>query len=187
MPDDQHDATQPPPSSLSVARSIDGVPPWGRVLLARVWRGINIDTARAMSGSKVSRYLIRHLATRCPHWGDMLTEAEAGTLADCPVLPDDLTRAFALEEEQRRHDLAMEADAKYAAPYLRLGMEALGRVGRPAMINNVVQVGVESAGQHSARLYQEYMTRRATETETHIVEGQVAGSDDTAPSAPQEE
>ena len=137
--------------SAVVAHPMDGTPPWARLLLYRVWRGIPIDDARAMDGSKVSKYLLSTCSNRFPAWHAALMDAQAGALVDCPVLPDDITRAWALDEEQRRHDLAMTASEKYAHPYLRLGMEAGGRVGSQAnsapaanaiQINIVVQAAV---------------------------------------------
>ena len=140
-----------PPSypTDAAAHPMDGVPPWARLLLYRVWRGVPLNDARTMDGSKVSEYMVRTLGIQRPNWRLALDDAQRGALLDCPVLPDDVTRAWALDEEQRRHDLAMSASEKYAAPYLKMGMDAIGRgprgadaTGTPSAQQTIVQLQV---------------------------------------------
>ena len=136
-------------AQAATAHPMDGTPPWARLLLYRVWRGIPIDDARTMEGTKVSKYLLSTCSNAFPAWRAALAEAQAGALMDCPVLPDDITRAYALEEEQRRHDLAMTASEKYAHPYLRLGMEVGGRVGaqsQGAQAQQAIQINIVVQG-----------------------------------------
>ena len=76
-------------------------------------------------------------------WYTDLMDAQNGVQSGRVVLDDlDLARANALDEELRRHELAMVADPKYAHPYMRLGAEIRGRIGGAASLSLTVPVQV---------------------------------------------
>ena len=108
-------------------------PDWAIILLGRVQHGEPIENARCRRGSLVSRDTISRYGHMDPDWFTQLMDAQDGIAQGTTVSDLDIARANAYAEEERRHDLAMDAkrDAD-AISAMRLGKESIGRVGQGA-------------------------------------------------------
>ena len=129
-------------------------PDWAIILLTRVRRGTRIEDARKQRGSLVSTDTLQRYGRMDPEWFADLMDAQEGIRTE-RVLIDDLAhaKATALDEEARRHDLAMGAvderpvRDRDALQAMRLGAEVRGRVGSAAGAPTVaVQVNVYPGG-----------------------------------------
>ena len=185
MPDDPQQLAPRPIAALDLPHVLVSLPLWQLRVLALVQDApLDVRSGNLYSIAKAVRSSVSCISNAVasdPAFAALLVQARAGVQVVGRQEGQRIARARSVRAVETWSGIMEDTEAanRDRIQAGRQIAEAAGLVGQPATIN-VVQVSGETAGQHSQRLYRQYVDK------TDIVEGQVASTDDTPSTEPGE-